>query len=113
MPDLRSFAEKCSRRFQCSEQDLAEAVLLKCLPVMRKPLARLILVREPEYFQSDLYLINEVGNASTIIQVREIIKFHNKQPATQSFMRRCLKIRLSRSKLQALAESILGETTTE
>jgi hypothetical protein len=63
---------------------------------------------KPEFFESDIFLINEVSNASTLGEVREIIKFHNKQPAARSFVRHLLKMRLSQRKLRALAEDLLG-----
>ena len=68
---------------------------------------RLIWLINPELFQNDLYLINEVGNAATVDEVRQIIKFYNNQQHNQSFILQRLKARLSRGKLQALAESVL------
>jgi len=104
----KDFAGKCCQRFQCLRPDYAEKVLWHCLPIMRKTLARVLWLGKPEFFESDLYLINEAGNASTVGEVREIIKFHNKQPVPRSFLRQRLKIRLSRGKLLALAEDVLG-----
>jgi len=67
----------------------------------------LIWLINPELLQNDLYLINEVGNATTVDEVRQIIKFYNKQHHNRSFIRQRLKARLSRGKVQALAESVL------
>ena len=78
-----------------------------CLPGMRKILARIIWLGKPEFFVDDLHLINEVGHATTADQVREIIRFHNQQAAARSFIRQRLKVCLSRSKLQALADEVL------
>ena len=104
----QNFADKCCQQFQCHPSDFPETVLWNCLPALRKILARIIWLWKPEFFESDLHLIKEVGNAATIDEVREIIKFHNKQPAARSFIRHRLKVRLSRSKLQALAGKMLG-----
>ena len=88
-------------------------VLWHCLPGMRKILARIIWLGKPEFFENDLHLINEVGHATTAGEVREIIKFYNQQPASRSFVRRHLKVRLSRSKLQALADEVLGPENSD
>jgi len=101
------FCDKFCQRFSCAWPHFAETVLWYCLPIFRKPLARLIWLINPELLQNDLYLINEVGNATTVDEVRQIIKFYNKQHHNRSFIRQRLKARLSRGKVQALAESVL------
>jgi len=83
-------------------------VLWHCLPGMRKTLARIIWLGRPEFFEDDLHLINEVGHATAAGEVREIIQFHNQQAAARSFIRQRLKVCLSRSKLQELADDVLG-----
>ena len=106
----QKFVDKFCQRYQCPHPDFAEAVLWRCLPPGRTFLAKIIWWCEPDLFLSDLYLINEVANAQTVEEVRRIIQFSKKEPATRSFIRLRLKVRLSRSKLLALAESVLGES---
>jgi len=106
------FADKFCQRCQCPLPDFAETVLWRCLPTLRKTLVRLIWRINPEIFQNDLFLISEVGHAKTVEEVRNIIKRYSKHHRTRSFVRQRLKARLSKSKLQALAESMLGESTT-
>ena len=112
MNSRENFADIFCQRFPCPRPDFAEAVLWRCVPTLRKTLVRLIWRIDPGLYQNDLFLIGEVGNATTVDQVREIINFFNKQPATRSFIRQRLKARLSRGKLQALAESVLGQPTS-
>jgi len=110
MNSNQNFADKFCERCQCARADFAETVLWRCLPTLRKPLVRLIWWSKRDLFEGDLYLINEVGTATTVDEVRRIITFYEKQPAIRSFIRRRLKARLSRGKLLALAQSVLGES---
>ena len=120
MNSPQNFAAACSQRLPCSRRNYAESVLWHCLPALRKQLARIIWFIKPEFFESDLFLINEVGQATTVGRAREIINFFNHQPAARRFVRHRLKIRLSRTKLLALADEVwrpvkadqAAETTT-
>jgi len=112
MNNRQNFADTFCQKCQCPRADFAETVFWRCLPPGRKFLVRLIWWCNPELFQGDLYLINEAGNATTVDEVRRIIHFFEKQPATRSFIRRRLKARLSKGKLQSLASAMLGESIT-
>jgi hypothetical protein len=102
---------KYCQRHQFSPDDFTEKVLWECMRPLQRPIARLIWLFNEDFFKSDLELINQVKDASTYAKVREITKFLSKEPSNSNFLRRVLKIRISRSKLLDLAADELGETS--
>jgi len=109
-PRKASFIVKYCQRHHCLPEDFAVKVLWHCMRLLQGPLARVIWIFNTDFFQSDLELIHQVKDATTYAKVREIVRFSSKEPSTNSFMRRVLKVRISRAKLLALAAAELGET---
>jgi len=109
-PRMVSFIVKYCQRHRCLPEDFAVKVLWQCMRPFQSPLARVIWVFNADFFHSDLELIRQVKDATTYAKVREIVRFSSKEPSTNSFMRRVLKVRISRAKLLALAAAELGET---
>ena len=111
-PRKDSFIVKYCQRHRCLPEDFAVKVLWQCMRPFQSPLARVIWVFNADFFHSDLELIRQVKDATTYAKVREIIRFFSKEPSTSSsFLRRVLKVRISRAKLLALAAAELGEST--
>jgi len=95
--------------YQCLPEDFTTKVLWHCMRRLQSPFARLIWLFNEDFFQSDLELINQVKDATSYAKIRETIKFFSKEPASTNFVRRSLKIRISRSKLLGLAAAALGD----
>jgi hypothetical protein len=106
-PRMDSFIVKYCQRHRCLPEDFAVKVLWQCMRPFQSPIARVIWVFNADFFHSDLELIRQVKDATTYAKVREIIRFFSKEP---SFLRRVLKVRISRAKLLALAAAELGES---
>jgi hypothetical protein len=105
-----SFMQKYCQKHQCPPEDFAVRVLWHCIHRYRRPLAWLIWLYHADFFQSDLELIEHVKDATTCAKIRDTVKFFSKQPSTSNFLRRVLKVRLSRSQLLKLAAAELGES---
>ena len=104
-----SFLAKYCQNHHCATEDFAVRVMWQCMHRFRKPLARLIWYFDPEFFLSDLELIQQLRDATTYAKVRETVRFISKQPSPSNIWRRGLKVRVSRSKLLKLAAAELGE----
>ena len=100
---------KYCQRHHFSPEDFTEKVLWECMRPLQRPIARLIWLCNEDFFKSDLELINQVKDATSYAKIRETIKFFSKEPASTNFVRRSLKIRISRSKLLGLAAAALGD----
>jgi hypothetical protein len=66
-------------------------------------IARLVWLANQKNFETDLALIDAVKDLKSYSSIREIINFYNIQPQKRSFLRRYLKIRMSKGRLLNLA----------
>ena len=108
-----SFSSKYCQRFQCPAEDYERDVLWRCMVPLRKPLARLVLLTNQGYFDSDIELITELKHATSFSQVREIINCFSAPPVVESFARRRLKIRMSKAKLLSVANALFHQSAAK
>ena len=103
-----TFAKLFCRSHRCHAENLEVRVLWHCLyHASSIPLAWLVLKFAPDYFHADFQMISEIKAATTHAQVREILADHHTEFLKKSFLRRRLKLRVSRTKLISLARAVL------
>jgi hypothetical protein len=108
-----TFVGKYCRRHQCKAEDFEKNLLRRCMYRVSSPLAALLWLFNPEFFRDDLDLIGEVKDTTTFAQVRDIVGFYRSEPGRKSFLRRWLRVRMSKTKLLTVASSLFHRDRAE
>ncbi len=90
-------------KFKCPPDKFESKVLWHSMGFLTAIIARLVWLANQKNFETDLALIDAVKDLKSYSSIREIINFYNIQPQKRSFLRRYLKIRMSKGRLLNLA----------
>lgn len=96
-------------KFNCPIGEFEKKVLWHCTDFQVAPLARIIWAIDPGYFADDVALINAVKDLTSFYKVRETVNFAIIQPKKKNFLRRYLRIRMSKGRLLRLAGQLFVE----
>lgn len=104
---MNTFAQKYCRACNCEPKDFARRLFWRCLHRHALPVAPLLLLFKPRYFDADRELIAEVGRAERMTQVWEEIRDYFLNPRHTGWLRRRAHIRLSARRLIQVARAHL------
>lgn len=83
-----------------------ELAFRKCLYPHVRPVAPILMKVCPHFFSSDHELIDAVGRASQLRQVKDEINVFQTDPRENTLLRRMLKIRVSTERVEELAKEL-------
>ena len=79
----------------------------QCLYPHVRPVAGLLLKINPEFFESDLALIDAIGNVTKLRELDEEIESYRTHPQQSNLLRRILKVRISTQRVEQYAKALL------
>jgi hypothetical protein len=108
-PAEADFQKLCCAKFGCPPRHYARRVFRECVFPEGRFLARLLRLIAPGFFQADFELIDQIKHAANYAEVKQQVDFHGLKHAPSGFLRLILRVRLSKSRLQNLAQSLFDE----
>ena len=103
---MDTFQARFCARYKCRPDQFERKVLWKCVAPWSVPVAGVVWLIWFGYFESDLDLIDEVKRATSYEDARNILACSN-GPGVTHWLRRVLKIRMSRKRLTALIRFVM------
>ena len=105
---MHDFMSLFCQRFQCSPAEFKDRVLRLCLPWPARMLGPLLRGRRPDYFTREFALIENLGKAKDMREVRlELLEFRMTRHLHWSVTRNVLGLQISAAKVARLASSFL------
>jgi hypothetical protein len=105
----RNFKTAFCARFECSQDNFEQRVFWKTMHPEARPVALLIRLLRPKFFQSDLDCIRNLAGADTKQEVRSLLNALQYDPAFKcGFFRGFLRVRISGRRLTRLAAKVLN-----
>jgi hypothetical protein len=109
---MNTFEERYCEANKCSPEEFSRKIFWKCLHRHALPLAPIILVLNPRYFDADWELIREIRRAERMNQVWEEVREYFMNPKHVGWLRRKANIRLSARRVINLAREYLPTAGT-
>ena len=104
-PDfLTLFCEK----FHCRISHFEKLVFMECVHPEGRDAARLMRLVYPGFFRSDFVLIEEVKYTMSYSEFQRRVDYHAAQTSHEGGLRFLLKVRLSKTRLLKLAQSLFA-----
>ena len=103
------FLNRYCVKFTCAKRRFEKRVFLNCVYPEGLGIARFISLLNPGFFRSDFELIEEIKYATSYSEVKKLVDFHGTQNAPAGVLRMLLKVRLSKQRLLALAQSVFPD----
>jgi len=103
--------EFCSlfcERFHCPPQKLEKRVFFECVHPHALKLAWFIGLVYPGAFKSDFALIEQIKHATSLEEVRRLVRFHGAQDPPGGLIRLVFKTRISRQRLLHVATELFS-----
>jgi hypothetical protein len=95
-------------QFHCPPQKFEKQVFVECVYPHAGKLARFIGLIRPGVFKADFALIEQIKHATSLEEVRRVVRFHGAQDAPGGLIRLVLKVRVSRQRLLHLAKELFS-----
>ena len=105
--EMKTFREACCLNLGIREEDFEKTVLLACLPRWYLPVAYVRWYLTRYYFYSDLELIRQAGNCTTISSIITEINESRYHHPVKGIQRKFLHARLSGNRLIHFASPFL------
>jgi len=101
-----SFYTLFCAKFKCPPAEFEITVLWRTVSFGLLPFVRLLWQAKPAHFAPDFVLINAIKDLTSYYKIREVVNYYNIQPQKKSFLRRNLKLRMSKGRLLRLAADL-------
>lgn len=109
-PDRPTFRQAYCARFGCAEQDFESQLLRRCLPLTSRPLAWLLRLCLPRFFEAELEVVANLGLARSLAEIDFAANELASVPESRTgLLRGVLRQRLSGRRLMAVAAAVWPE----
>lgn len=108
VPASRDFRTAFCEWFNCPPTQFEKKAFWRCLYPHAVPVARLIQLVNPAYFELDLQTLRHIGNASTVAHLlAEVNSFRADYRMRSRFLHDVLRIRISGKRVLRLASKVM------
>jgi hypothetical protein len=102
------FVSLFCRKFGCDRRKFEKRMFLECVHPEGLALARCLRWIKPGFFATDLELIEQIQHATSFVQVCRLVDYHDAQHLPEGLLRLVFKVRVSKTRLLALAETVFA-----
>jgi hypothetical protein len=108
-PPAPTFRDCVRAVSQCTSKDYERVVLAKTLPPLARLLSPVLLKIDPGFFFNDIEIIRELARCSSLRELdMEYVRQRGYIRGREGFLRRRLRLRVSRDRVLALAEKVFA-----